>query len=108
MARRHNAALFHRIVEQRQRRGSAVGAADLKPHLLEYAGNAVAYRGGRRKRKVNYAERGVEPFRRLRRDLDHFLRLAHAVERARHEWVILHRVAENDQLCAAQAVGIAR
>ena len=36
-------------------------------------------------------------------DVDHFLRLAHAVERARHEGVILYRIAEDHKLGAAKA-----
>ena len=35
--------------------------------------------------------------------VDDPLGLAHAVERARHEWIILHRIAEHHQLGAAEA-----
>ena len=38
--------------------------------------------------------------------VDDALRLAHAVERARHEGVVLHRVAEYHQLGAADAVAV--
>ena len=39
-------------------------------------------------------------------DVHRALGLARAVERARHKWVILHRVAENDELRARESVRI--
>ena len=58
----HHAALFYRIIEQRQRRRCAVGAAAFKSHFLKYPCNGVALLGRRSKRKVNDAERNREPF----------------------------------------------
>ena len=52
----HDAALFHRVVEQRQRGGRAVGAADLQAHLLQDAGHAVADGGGGGQGQVHDAE----------------------------------------------------
>ena len=41
-------------------------------------------------------------------DVYHTVRLRNAVECARHEGVILHRVAEHDELCAAESAAIRR
>ena len=61
----HDAALLDRVVEQRERGGRAVRAADVKPHLLENARNAVADGGRRREGEVDDAERHIEPSGRL-------------------------------------------
>ena len=73
MAGGHYAALFHRVVEQGKSRRGAVGAAGLKSHFLEYAGNAVADRGSGREGQIHDAEGHAETARGL---LSH--ELAHA------------------------------
>ncbi|CAN3998231.1 Cysteine-rich CPCC domain-containing protein, partial [Dysosmobacter welbionis] len=53
---RHDAALLHRVVQQGQRRRSAVGAADLQAHLLQNAGHAVSDGRSRRQGEIHDAE----------------------------------------------------
>ena len=147
VAGRHHAALFHRVIEEREGSGRARRADALEPHLLEDRGDAVAHGGRRREGEIHNAERHAEPTGRLlRRELPHArdakcgllhrlrhnverltahgaqrvlhhararyadvhlaLRLAHAVERARHEGVVLHRVAEHDELGAGHAAAV--
>ena len=52
--------LFHRVVEQGERGGRTVRAADLKPHFLQNAGHAVADGGRGRKGKIDNAKRRID------------------------------------------------
>ena len=61
MAGRHNAALFHRVVQQRQRRRGTVGTADSKPHLLQNTGHAVAHRRGGGQRQIHDTKGRIQP-----------------------------------------------
>ena len=56
IARRHGAAFLHRVVEQRQRRGRAMGADAVEPDLFQDARHAVAFGRRRREREVDDAE----------------------------------------------------
>ena len=56
MAAGHDAALLHGVVQQRQRRRGAVGAADGQAHLLQDAGHTVAHRRGGSQGQVYDAE----------------------------------------------------
>ena len=68
MAGGHNAALLHGIVQQCERRCSAVRTALFESHDLEYFRNAVSYCRRGRKREIDHAERHAEAARRLLRD----------------------------------------
>ena len=68
VGRCHYAAFFDVVVEYRYRRGRAGRARLFEPHLLEYLGDAVAYRGRRREREVYDSEGDAEAFRRFARD----------------------------------------
>ena len=61
----HYSALLYGVVEQRKSRGSTVSTALLESHSLKYMSYRVANCGCGREREVNYAERNVEPSRRL-------------------------------------------
>ena len=145
MGRRHDAALFHGVVQQGKRRRGAVGAADFQPHFLQNARHAVPHRRRRCQREIHDAKGRAQTagrlgghhlphagdlegrlFHRFRHHVkggalhalqgvvhnagtadahvDDAVRLAHAVEGAGHEGVILHGVAEHHQLGAAQAL----
>ena len=89
--RGHHAALFHRVVEQRQRRGRAVACRRPQgPSPPECAPRESPIAGRGRQRKIHDAERHVQPRGRLprhqlthARDLERraFDRLGHHVER---------------------------
>ena len=56
MVGRHDAALFHRVVQHGKGSRGAVGAADLQPHFFQNPGNAVPHGGSGRKAQIHDSE----------------------------------------------------
>ena len=56
----HHAALFDRVIEQRQRSGGTMGTANFQAHFLQDAGNGVTHSGGRRQGKVHNAKGHIQ------------------------------------------------
>jgi len=61
----HGASLFDGVVQERQSRGGAVGAAAFQSHGLQDGGHAVANCRSRRQREIQHAELGAEPLRHI-------------------------------------------
>ena len=57
----HDAPFLHRVVEQGQGGGGAVGAAGLQAHLLQDAGHAVADGGGGGQGEIHDAKGHAQP-----------------------------------------------